>query len=304
MVSTDDGSERRSTVAVIGLGRMGRAMAERLHSQGADVVVWNRTVETAQQLAAATGVRAASTAREAAAAADLVIQSLADDAAVLGAAAGPDGVVAGLRAGTILVDTSTVDPGTIAELSAMVAPTGASLLDAPVSGSVPAVAAGTLMIMVGGDAAALDRARGVLALIGDRVFHLGPSGAGAAMKLAVNGVVHALNIGLSEALVMAERCAVDRSTAWDVLMASVAGAPFVAYKRAAFLDPEGTAPAFSLDLVAKDLRLIADLAERMQVDAVQVRTNATIAAQACEDGHGARDMSYLAEALRSGGTVG
>lgn len=294
-----DEGERRTAVAVIGLGRMGRAMAERLVQQGADVTVWNRTASVSEELARVTTVRVAGTAREAAASADLVLQSLADDAAVLAAAAGPDGVVAGLRSDAVLIETSTVDPGTIASLAGAIAETGAAIVDAPVSGSVPAVAAGTLMIMAGGDAAALERARPVLAMLGDRIFHLGPSGAGAAMKLAVNGVVHALNIGLSEALVLAERCEVDRSTAWDVFAASVAGAPFVSYKRAAFLDPESTPPAFSLDLVAKDLRLIAGLAERLGLDAVQVRTNAAIAARVCDRGDGARDMSWVAESLRS-----
>jgi 3-hydroxyisobutyrate dehydrogenase-like beta-hydroxyacid dehydrogenase len=138
-----------------------------------------------------------------------------------------------------------------------------------------------------------------LELLGSRIFHLGPSGAGAAMKLAVNGVVHALNIGLSEALVMAEKCEVDRATAWDVLMASAVGAPFVTYKRAAFLDPEGTEPAFSLDLVAKDLQLITGLAERTGVQAEQVHANRVIAERANASGHGARDMSWLAQVLRA-----
>lgn len=286
-------------VGVVGLGRMGRAMAQRLRAEGAEVVVWNRTPSVAQDVAEATGARVAGTAREVAATADVVLQSLADDAAVLAAAAGPDGVVAGLRPGAVLVEMSTVDPGTIATLAPAVEGTGAALLDAPVSGSVPAVLAGTLMIMAGGDAGSLERARGVLTILGDRIFHLGPSGAGAAMKLAVNGVVHALNIGLSEALVMAERCEVDRETAWDVLLASVAGAPFVAYKRAAFMDPEGTAPAFSLELVEKDLRLIAGLAGRVGVEADQVRANHTIVERAAQQGHGARDMSWLAQVLRS-----
>lgn len=287
------------SVSVVGLGRMGRAMTERLRVQGVEVIVWNRTRTVAERLADDYGARVASSAKEAALASTVVLQSLADDAAVLAAATGPDGVVAGLRPGAVLVEMSTVDPGTIATLASAVEGTGASLLDAPVSGSVPAVLAGTLMIMAGGDAGSLERARGVLTVLGDRIFHLGPSGAGAAMKLAVNGVVHALNIGLSEALVMAERCEVDRETAWEVLLASVAGAPFVAYKRAAFMDPEGTAPAFSLELVEKDLRLIAGLAGRVGVEADQVRANHAIVERAAQQGHGARDMSWLAQVLRS-----
>lgn len=288
----------RATVAVVGMGRMGRAMAERLRAQGIDVVVWNRTGSVADEVAARIGARVVGTAREAAAAADIVVQSLADDSAVLATASSSVGVLAGLRAGSLLIDTSTVDPATIAKLAPQVAAVGAELLDAPVSGSVPSVLAGTLMIMVGGRSDTLDRARGVLEHLGDRIFHLGPSGAGSAMKLAVNGAVHALNIGLSEALVMAERCDVDRATAWDVLMASAAGAPFVAYKRNAFVDPAATPPAFTLALVEKDLRLIATLAERVGVEAAQVRANHAIASAATADGHGDRDMSWLAQLLR------
>lgn len=285
-------------VAVVGLGRMGRAMAERLRGAGLEVVVWNRTRSVADELAARTGARAVATPREAAAAGAVTIQSLADDAALRAVTAGPDGVVAGLGRDSILVETSTVDPATVLDLVPEVAARGAVVLDAPVSGSVPAVLAGTLLFMVGGDESALDRARPVLAHLGDRILHLGPSGAGAAMKLAVNGVVHALNIALSEALVMAEGSAVDRRTAWEVLGASVVGAPFVAYKREAFLAPESTPTAFSLDLVAKDLRLILALAERSGVAATQVRTNLGIARDAVAAGFGDRDMSWIAQALR------
>ena len=106
----------------------------------------------------------------------------------------------------------------------------------------------------------MDRARPVLDVLGARVFHLGDLGAGATMKLAVNAVVHALNQALAEALVLAERAGVDRAKAYEVFAASAIAAPFVHYKQAAFLDPAGTPVAFMLDLVAKDLALIEDLA--------------------------------------------
>lgn len=290
--------EGPARVAMIGLGRMGRAMVERLVAHGLEVVVWNRTRGIADTLAAATGCTVAATARDAAVAADIVLQCLADDAALLEVCAADDGVVAGLGPASVLVDMSTVDPRTILHLAPLVAERGAALLDAPVSGSVPAVATGALTIMVGGEGAALERVRGVLGLLGTRIFHLGPSGAGSAMKLVVNGVIHALNIGLAEALVMAERSEVDRETAWEVLTASAAGAPFVTYKRPAFLDPEGTEPAFSLELVAKDLRLITGLAERVGVRATQALANRAIADAARDDGHGDRDMSWVAQILR------
>lgn len=285
-------------VAVIGLGRMGSAMARKLHDAGTEVIVFNRTRERTDALAEELDVRAVDTAREAAQA-PIVISSLADDAAVTSAYEGADGLLAGLTQETVVVETSTVDPGTVASMAPRVAETGARLLDAPVSGSVPAVASGGLAFMVGGDAAAVERATPVFEILGKRTFHLGEVGTGAAMKLAVNGVVHALNTALSEALVLAERAGIDREVAWEVFGAGAAGAPFVAYKQAAFMSPEDTPAAFSLELVAKDLELITALADRLGVRTEQAQTNLALAQRASEDGHGDRDMSWLAQILRS-----
>ena len=125
--------------------------------------------------------------------------------------------------------------------------------------------------MAGGAAADLDRARPVLDALATTVFHLGPLGSGAAMKLAVNTVIFGLNQAVAEALVLAEAAGIDRAAAYDVLAASAAGAPFVGYKRAAFLEPDATPVAFALDLAAKDLRLIADLARDVGVPTAPAR---------------------------------
>ena len=166
----------------------------------------------------------------------------------------------GLRPGAVVVETSTVSPETVRALAAPVRDAGATLLDGPVSGSVPVVERGELTVLAGGDAAALDTARPVLGTFASTVLHLGPLGAGATMKLVVNGVVHALNQAVSEALVLAEKAGVDRRAAYEVFTASAVAAPYVHYKRAAFEDPDGTPVAFRLDLVAKDLALLAELA--------------------------------------------
>src|SRR5688500_2230195 len=156
-------------VAVVGTGRMGSAMVARLRGSGRPVVVFNRTAARAADLAARTGARAVPTAREAAASAGVVLVSLADDAAVAAAYDGPDGVVAGLSPGTVVLDTSTVSPETVRALATMVSAAGATLLDAPVSGSVPVVERGALAVLVGGDSAALARARPVLGALGKAV---------------------------------------------------------------------------------------------------------------------------------------
>jgi 3-hydroxyisobutyrate dehydrogenase-like beta-hydroxyacid dehydrogenase len=282
-------------VAVVGTGRMGAAMAVRLGEAGADVVaLYNRTRAKATDVAARISASVAGTAREAGAAADIVIVSLGDDDAVLSTYDGGDGLAAGLSPGTVVVETSTVDPQTVETIRAMVGPTGAELLDAPVSGSVPLVEKGELTFMAGGDAAPLERARPVLDALAGRVFHVGGSGTGAAMKLAVNAVVLGLNQVLSEALVLAETAGIARSTAYDVFASSAVAAPFVHYKRAAFENPDETPVAFSLELVRKDLTLITELAERLGVGMDQTAVNRRTAEAADGAGLGAEDMSALA----------
>ena len=186
---------------------------------------------------------------------------LADGAAVESVYRGPDGILEGLREGTVLLDMSTVEPQVSQSLESDVRARGACLLDAPVSGSTSTAESGQLTIMVGGDADALARVKPVLDALASRVFHLGPAGTGAAMKLAVNAVVFGLDVALSEGLVLAERAGVEPERAYDVFQASAIGAPLVTYKRANFLAPESTPTAFSLDLAAKDLGLITSLGD-------------------------------------------
>ncbi|MGN9912164.1 NAD(P)-dependent oxidoreductase [Phytohabitans sp. LJ34] len=281
-------------VAIIGTGRMGGGMAVRLRESGADVVVWNRTPEKAS----ATGCAVAPTAREAAASADVVIVSLADDAAVLAAYDGPDGVAAGLRAGTVVVESSTVDPETVRRLEPLVSGRGATLLDGPVSGSIALVEKGQLTFMVGGPPSGVDKARPVLDLLGRQVFHVGELGSGEVVKLAVNTVVLALNQALAEALVLADRAGVPRETTYEVLANSAIGSAFVSYKRASFERPDETPVAFSLDLVAKDLDLVRQLAERVAARMPQADTNLGVATAAVAAELGGRDMSAVAEYLR------
>lgn len=287
-----------TVVAVLGMGRMGSAMAGRLASCGFDVVVYNRSPERARDLAATIGARHATTPAEAARGAAVAITMVSDDAAVRDVYTGPAGVIAGLDERTVAVDMSTVLPTTLQGLEHEVRATGAGLLDAPVSGSIAGARSGGLTIMVGGEAADLERARPVLDALAKAVIHVGALGAGATIKLAVNAVIFGLNEAIAEALVLAERAGVDRAAAYDVFRASAAGAPFVDYKRAAFLEPESTPTAFALDLAAKDLRLILELAEKVGTTMPQSGTNLDQIRAASADG-GERDFSSVAGHLRS-----
>jgi 3-hydroxyisobutyrate dehydrogenase-like beta-hydroxyacid dehydrogenase len=287
-----------TAVGVLGIGRMGSSMARALAAGGFEVVCWNRTPGAATALAAELGGRAVPRPADVAAAADVCISMLADGSAVQAAYEGAEGLLAGARPGNVLVDSSTVPPSTIRAFERAARAAGAGILDAPVSGSVALAQSGSLTIMVGGDAADLERARPVLAALATTIFHLGPLGSGAAMKLAVNAVIFGLNEALAEGLVLAEAAGIDRTLAYDVLAASAVGAPYVSYKRAAFLEPEATPIAFSLDLAAKDLRLISALADELGVSVPQAATNLAVIAAASSDGRGSRDFSSVADHLR------
>jgi 3-hydroxyisobutyrate dehydrogenase/2-hydroxy-3-oxopropionate reductase len=279
---------------------MGAAMARRIHGSGVEVILWNRDRSKAEAISQEIGASVAETAAQAAAVSDFVLSSLADDEAVQDVYLAANGVVEGIGGGTIAIDTSTVDPVTILRVGEAVDQTGAEFIDCPVSGSVSTVEAGELTVMAGGDEVVVKEAEPLLASIASRVIHVGPRGAGAACKLAVNGLVHGLNIALSEALVLAEKAGVERGTAYEVFVSGAGGAPFVKYKRQAYENPETTPVAFSLDLVAKDLELITGLANRIGVPMNQARVGLEIVRRALAAGMGPRDLSAIAVLLREG----
>jgi 3-hydroxyisobutyrate dehydrogenase-like beta-hydroxyacid dehydrogenase len=289
-------------VAVIGLGRMGAAMARRIHGAGAELILWNRDQKKSEAISKETGAAVAKTAAEAAARSDFVLTSLADGSAVGSVYLGPDGIVEGIGAGSIAIDTSTIDRDTTIRVGEAVDATGGGFVDCPVSGSVATVEAGTLTVMAGGEDVLIKQAGPVLAAISSRVIHVGPRGAGSACKLAVNGLVHGLNIALSEALVLAEKAGVERETAYEVFVSGAGGAPFVKYKRAAYENPDTTPVAFSLDLVAKDLELITELGRRVNAPMQQAQVGLEIVRRAIGAGMGESDLSAIAVFLRGDDT--
>jgi 3-hydroxyisobutyrate dehydrogenase-like beta-hydroxyacid dehydrogenase len=293
-----------TSVAVIGTGRMGSAMARSLARGGAKLTLHNRSPEPARALAAELHARVADSAAEAAAASDVAITMLADGEAVRAMWDGPSGLVAGAHDDGVLVDMSTVPPDTLAPFEAAVREHGSGILDAPVSGSTILAESGQLTIMAGGTAEDLERARPALDLVARQVTHVGPLGSGAALKLAVNALIFAINNSLSEALVLAERAGVERAIAYEVFATSAAGAPYLGYKRAAFVDPGSTSVAFSLDLAAKDLRLITDLADRLGVPMPQARANQALIRDASARLGADHDFSAVATHLRQLASAG
>jgi 3-hydroxyisobutyrate dehydrogenase-like beta-hydroxyacid dehydrogenase len=172
-------------IGIVGLGRMGGAMAQRLRQQGFVVVGWDHGAD-ANRVLAADGLRIAANARSVAADSDIVISSITEDHGARRIFTGPDGFLAADVTGRLFIEMSTLQPMTGRELAPQVEAKGARLIESPVLGTIPQVRAGTLLAMVGGAAADLDRARPVLEKLTRRIVHLGPNGSGYAMKLAAN----------------------------------------------------------------------------------------------------------------------
>ncbi len=273
-------------------------MAATLARAGHPLLVWNRDSEKAAKVAGETGSAVAATPAEVAERVPVLITSLADDAAVLEVYLGDEGIVHGIGPGTIAIETSTIAPETVMTVGEALDSTGGGFVDCPVSGSVATVEAGALTIMAGGDETLIDRVEPVLEALAARIVRVGKRGSGASCKLAVNALVHGLNIALSEALVLAERAGVAREVAYEVFASGAGGAPFVQYKRQAYEHPEDTPVAFSLDLVAKDLELITGLAKRVGAPMAQAEAGLGLVHRAIASGMGDDDLSAVAQFLR------
>jgi 3-hydroxyisobutyrate dehydrogenase-like beta-hydroxyacid dehydrogenase len=285
-------------VGFIGMGRMGERMARNVLRGGFPLTVYNRTPERCAPLEAEGAVVAPSPARLAAGS-DVVMTMLIDGPAVLDVALGPDGALAGMAPGSVLVDMSTSGPAAVRELVAAAGERGVEVLDAPVSGSTALAEAAELTTMVGGDRATFERVRPVLAAMTKGQFYVGPSGAGATMKLVVNSVVLTTNQAIAEALVLAERRSVDRATAYDVLLNSVAASPYMRYKQASFLDPAGQPVAATIGLVQKDLVLALAMAREAGVPMPVVAAVNELLTAARGRGYGESDLAAVADVLRA-----
>ncbi|CAN5537742.1 NAD(P)-dependent oxidoreductase [soil metagenome] len=285
-----------TTVAVLGAGRMGSAIVRRLATTGHDVVVWNRTAAAAESLAAeSAAVNAASSPAAAVAGADVVLSMLATGD-ITCAVALDETFLDALPDLAVLVDLGTSGLEAAHRLAQGFGNAGRRYLDAPVSGSVPAVQAGTLLIMASGPIEHLDKVRPVLSALARNVLHLGQAGNGQAMKLAVNLVLHSLNSALSESLALAERLGIPSDIAYDVLEGSAVGAPFVTYKRSAFLDPNAPV-AMNLALVAKDLGLITAAGRDAGLSLTTTQAVHSQVTAACAAGLGSADMAALRQFL-------
>jgi 3-hydroxyisobutyrate dehydrogenase-like beta-hydroxyacid dehydrogenase len=247
-------------VGFAGLGAMGAGIAERLMDAGHEVVGWNRTKHKAQPLLDA-GMGWADTPRELAASVDVLFTMLTNTAAIEATADGPDGVLAGLRPGTVWADMSTIAPDASVALAERVRPTGASFLDCPVSGSPATLAAGQMSVMVGGDRAAHDHIEGVLHAIGPKVTYIGPNGQAILTKVAINLALVVSITAMAEGIALVEKAGVDRAAVVDAVLKSVIASPVVGYRAPLLVDD--TDVFADVELQQKDLVLAQELARRL-----------------------------------------
>ncbi len=241
-----------STVAVVGLGAMGRAMAGRLLATGHDVVVWNRSPGPVRDLVAE-GAEAAASPAEAAGRVDIVITMVSDAAALRAVTEGPDGILAGATPGTTLAQMATVGPAALAALAGQV-PAGVELVDCPVLGSISEAESGTLAVFVGGDH---ERAAPVLSSLG-RIVPVGPVGAGSAAKLVANSTLFGVLGILGEAVAFGDGLGLPRAATFEVLAATPLAAQ--AERRREPMESGERPLRFSLTLAEKDAALVTQAA--------------------------------------------
>ena len=263
-------------VAFLGLGAIGLPMARHLARPGHDLAVWNRTASKAEAFAAATGARLAATPAEAARDRDVVVTCLPVSRDVESLLGGADGLLATLQPGAVLVDCTSGDPATSRRMAAALAARGIGFLDAPVSGGVSGAEPGALTVMVGGDAAILERVRPVLECFGKKIVHCGEVGAGDALK-AVNNALLAMHIwGTAEGLVALEKAGVKAEVALDVINTSSGRS-----NASMNLFPDRVVTrafprTFRLALLDKDVGIAADLAREQKITAPLLQITAEL----------------------------
>jgi 3-hydroxyisobutyrate dehydrogenase-like beta-hydroxyacid dehydrogenase len=282
-------------IGFVGLGHMGGNMASRYLSAGYPVYGEARSREGLEHLLDE-GLSWCDTPREVAQSADIVITSIPNDDVLREIASGDDGIQAGLEDAKVWVDMSTVSPRVSREVAEEVRATGALMLDAPVSGSVPQVQSGTLTIMVGGDKQAYDRVEAVLEVLGSPT-HIGDNGQGLVLKLAINISLAVQMLALSEGLLMAERDGVDTKLALEVMTESPIGSPMLKARVPLILDSSGEA-WFDVDLMHKDIRLALQTADELHVPLPSAHAADEVLTRADELGYGHRDIAALREVLK------
>lgn len=278
-------------VGFIGLGKMGMPMARNLMKAGFALTVHNRSPGAVDALAAE-GAQGAATPGEVCSHADTILTCLPNVAAVEEVYLREGGLIAAAQPGTLLIDHSTVSPKMSRRLYEAARSRGVAFLDAPVSGGTAGAQAGTLTIMAGGNPDAFARAKPVLEAMGKKVYHVGPSGSGTVVKLANQLLVGIHSAAAAEALVLATKAGADPAIVLEVISASFGASAILGRNGAMALEGrfDGGTP---IDLILKDLRLIADTADEASVRLPMGSLARQVFEEASVAGLGSKDMSAL-----------
>ncbi|MCU1343727.1 MAG: NAD(P)-dependent oxidoreductase [Candidatus Acidoferrum typicum] len=252
-----------ANLGFIGLGVMGSQMVKRLLDKGHTVIGYNRTRSKAQWLVDL-GMKWGETPRAVSAAADVTLSMVTNTEALMALAEGPDGFLAGLSAGKILIDMSTVSPSASRALASKVREKGADMVDAPVSGSVITLQEGKLSVMVAGRRETFDRVKPLLQDIGPKVTYVGENGLALSMKIAINLSLAVQMLAFSEGVLLAEKSGIARETAVDVLTHSVIGSPMVQY-RGPFVLKMPEEAWFNVNMMQKDMLLALEMGRQLDV---------------------------------------
>ena len=252
-----------ANLGFIGLGTMGGPMVKRLLDAGHQVTGHNRTKSRGQWLVDL-GMGWADTPREVAETADVTLSMLRDTDALHDVALGPNGLLEGLKPGSIFIDMSTVSPEASRELADQVLAKGAHMLDAPVSGSSITLLAGNLSIMVGGDRDIFDQVKPILQAIGPTVDYVGANGLAVTMKVAVNLSLPVQVLSFCESILLAEKSGIPRDTAIEVLLNSVVASPALKYRIPMIQNPPDEA-MFDMNMMQKDLKLALEMGQDLKV---------------------------------------
>jgi 3-hydroxyisobutyrate dehydrogenase len=284
-------------VGFVGLGTMGRAMAANASRAGFEVAAWNRTPGRAAELGDL-GVKTAATPAELAAASDIVITMVSDTPDVEAVLFGENGVASGAKAGSLVVDMSTISPSATRDFAARLAKQDVAMLDAPVSGGSEGAKKGTLSIFVGGDTADLDRARPVLESLGTTITHVGPIGAGQAVK-AVNQVILAgTYLGVAEGIVLALKSGLDVDQVVGALSGGAAQS-WVLANRSGRMKDNDYPLGFKVALHRKDLGIALGMARELGASLPISALCEAIEAGLMGQGHADDDMSAVARSIRA-----
>jgi 3-hydroxyisobutyrate dehydrogenase len=285
------------TVGFIGLGIMGRGMSRNLLKAGVDLTVWNRTASRVDELVKE-GAKAAESPADLASKCDIIITCVSDTPDVEAVVVGEHGVIHSIRPNGLVIDMSTISPQATRDMAAKLRDKGAHMLDAPVSGGSEGAGKGTLSIMVGGDAAQVERAMPLFQAMGKTITHVGDHGAGQTVKL-VNQILVVVNaLAMSEALLFAQAGGLDLEKALQAVAGGAAGSWMLSNRGPQILNRDWR-PGFTIDLQQKDLRLVLEAADQIGIPTLATSLVSNLYRSLQREGLGGEGNHALVKALEN-----